>query len=75
MAFTLGDILGTGGESSPSPEPERPTICPTGKTPLCKREARQLAQRVNRTQRTNMKAFRCGWCERYHLGLRRGAIY
>lgn len=48
--------------------------CPTGKVSFrTKAEARRALQSQH-GHHTKMKPFRCGFCERYHLGHRRGAI-
>ena len=50
-----------------------PFICPTGKTPYrTKREAEAALKQINQHQRRTMHSFRCGYCEQYHLGHRRG---
>ncbi len=76
MGFTLREIIGKA-----TVETVRDTLgvnheCPTGKTAFyTKHEADQALQRINPGQRTKMSRFRCGYCERYHLGHRRGSIY
>jgi hypothetical protein len=40
-----------------------------------KTEARQAVQQINRrSQRTPMRAFRCGFCDYWHVGHARGRI-
>ena len=70
MSFTLRQIL------SAQPDAPRVTIeCPTGKHAFAsKRDAADRARQINHTQHTNMAPFRCGYCDRYHLGHKRGAI-
>ena len=76
MGFTLSDILGAS-----TVDALRDTLgvvhqCPTGKTAFTsKAEADRALRRINPTQRTTMTRFRCDYCERYHLGHRRGNIY
>jgi hypothetical protein len=66
MAFTLRDLLG----------PHAPVIideCPSGKPPFPTKAAAQHALRpINRLQRPPMQAYRCDYCERYHIGHSRG---
>jgi hypothetical protein len=76
VSFTLAQHL----HSPPAPIEERteePRLeCPTGKRAYpTKREARRALKAINTRQRTNMTPFRCGFCERYHFGHARGAIY
>jgi aspartate carbamoyltransferase regulatory subunit len=55
---------------------EKPYECPTTKTPYAtKREAQRALKQINANQRHSMRSFRCGYCERYHLGHRRGEIF
>ena len=81
MTFKLRDFVKRGQQLIPKKTvtyravPEV-SLCPTGKTPFnTKREARKVSGQANRGQRTNMTVFRCGYCAKYHLGHRRGAIY
>lgn len=79
MGFTLREILGrdTGPQTpTPAPKAAREVLCPTGKQVFdTKATARIALRRSNPRQRTTMYVFRCGYCERYHLGHRRGQIY
>lgn len=46
--------------------------CPTGKTGFkTKREAQHSVRGINRQQQGAMSAFRCHYCDCYHLGHRR----
>lgn len=70
MGFTLRDLIG---------ERVAETLghyeCPTGKAPFRTRdEADRRLVVINRTQRTPMRRFRCGYCDRYHLGHARGRV-
>ncbi len=68
MAFTLRTLL---GDNAPVVIDE----CPTGKRPFTtKDDADRALRRINPTQRTHMRRYRCAYCQRYHLGHRRGAI-
>ena len=70
MGWTLRELLRT----IPAVMEDR-FCCPTGKQPFpTKRAARVALRKINPKQRTAMCAFRCGYCERYHLGHRRGRI-
>ena len=76
MGFTLREVLG-GGVQRPEPpatrEPERE--CPTGKVGFRTRaEADRVRGLANRNERTAMERFRCGFCEQWHLGHRRGRV-
>jgi hypothetical protein len=67
MGFKLAELLA-----------ERPILpldrCATGKTVYStKAAARAAVTDINQKIGTPMKAFRCGFCDRYHLGHRRGA--
>lgn len=45
--------------------------CVTGKTVYrTKADGQAAAIRINRHALDPMRPFRCGWCERYHLGHR-----
>jgi hypothetical protein len=49
--------------------------CPRGKSIFyTKADAREMLTRVNATQRTPMRAFRCDYCGHWHIGHRRGAV-
>lgn len=66
MGFKLAEIVNLPASL------EAPEVCPTGKTAFAtKAEAQKEAKRINRIQRGVMRAFRCDYCERYHLGHRR----
>lgn len=70
MTFKLGQVL----KSTPEILRRRDR-CPTGKTAFStKREAAAALKKINHTHRTQMKEFRCGFCEKWHLGHRRGAV-
>jgi hypothetical protein len=70
MAFRLGDVL----RSRPGVL-ERRDRCPSGKTVFwTKGAASTELRRINATQRTDMQAYRCGYCSYWHLGHRRGAV-
>lgn len=65
------------GKPASNPHPLEGVICPSGKTPFSKEDAKTLAQRMNggsadpkRTRRA-ASTFRCGFCSHYHLGNRR----
>lgn len=63
------------GVRTPQHAPPEPELhCVTGKRCYpSKRAARDAAGKENRRQldRRHLNAFRCGWCEKYHLGHRR----
>jgi len=65
MTFTMKELLGTKAL-------EIVDECPTGKVPY---KTKALAQRAvgasNRKSHRIVRAFRCGYCNRYHLGGRR----
>jgi len=66
MSFTLRQLLGTKALVVIDE-------CPTGKRPFTtKADADQALRRINPTQRARMHFFRCGYCERYHIGHPRG---
>lgn len=68
MAFTLRDIIGAKAADALAPVSQ----CPTGKVAyLIKADADRALALIHRTQ-TKMRRFRCHYCERYHLGHRRG---
>ena len=71
MGFCLRDVLAhVPGYLEPHYQ------CPTNKQPFdTKAQARAALQRVNRQQGHAMSVFRCGYCEKYHLGHRRGEIF
>lgn len=63
----------------PDAEPPEPRAieCPTGKRAYATRgEAKQQAERTNmgRDRISALRPFRCGFCEYYHLGHRRGRV-
>jgi len=68
MGFSLREIVGQ------LPDHLEPIFqCPTNKRPFDTKASAQAAlRRVNPHLRTAMRTFRCGYCERYHLGHRRG---
>lgn len=75
MGFTLKDILSRSGvkqleETKAAVE----VICPSGKqTYMMKSEARHIALQMNRKNLGRaMKAYRCDWCEHFHVGHSRG---
>lgn len=69
MGFKLGDIV----KNLPAIM-VNPFVCPTGKKAYpTKAAARKALQLINITQRRNMRAFRCNYCDQYHLGHRRGS--
>lgn len=71
MGFTLKDLV----TKLPAIMESR-FVCPTNKQPFeTKARARAALRKSNPRQRTTMYVFRCGYCERYHLGHRRGQIY
>jgi hypothetical protein len=77
MGFTLREILygAALSQTSARVEPEPTVECPTGKVGYRTREAADAVLRhVNPTQRTSMHRFRCGACQHFHLGHRRGVI-
>jgi hypothetical protein len=49
-------------------------VCPTGKVVFVTKADAQAALGRMAAHRTNMRAFRCAWCEKFHVGHRRGAI-
>ena len=66
MSWKLGQLVDL---------PQARFECPTGKTPfVSKKAARDMARSINHTQRSDMVAFRCGYCEKYHIGHRRGVL-
>lgn len=68
MSFRLGELLG-------SEEIHVRLECATGKTPFDSRQdANRALKRLPRSGPTRMTVFRCGYCEKYHLGHRRGAV-
>jgi hypothetical protein len=82
MSWTLADIVRGESFARPqrtptptTPRDEARVRCTTGKTVFIrKQDARTAAAVINHTQRTPMKAFRCGYCDGWHLGHHRGAI-
>lgn len=48
--------------------------CPTGKAPYPTKAAARTHLRRMHGHRTVMRAFRCGFCNQYHVGHRRGAV-
>jgi hypothetical protein len=76
MGFTLREILGKAIVERVNDTLHTTPECPTGKVTFwSKAEADQALKKINVGQRTKMTRFRCGYCERYHLGHRRGSIY
>ena len=71
MGFLLRDLLARVPEQM-----ESRFQCPTNKTAFdTKAEARRALTRINPGQRRAMRAYRCTYCERYHLGHRRGNVF
>lgn len=67
MGFKLADLI-TNADQFDVYE------CPTGKKGFdTKEQAKKALRKVNSSMRHTMRAFRCDYCERYHLGHRRGA--
>jgi len=67
MGFRMLDIVGQ--------RPEVATYrCPSGKTVFPSKQAARQAVRGMHGHRTRMEPFRCGFCDKYHLGHRRGAV-
>jgi hypothetical protein len=74
VTFKLDDVLTNTTELLGDRPP-----CPTGKRSFATKRAAQQAWPKIRAddaadRRTAMHPYRCGYCERFHLGHRRGAI-
>ena len=67
MGWTIGDYL---GDKALVVRHE----CPTAKTPFDTRALAHAALAKLPKGRTKMSVFRCGYCEKYHFGHRRGSI-
>jgi hypothetical protein len=48
--------------------------CTTGKVCFESKQAARQAMHGHKGHRTQMRVFRCGYCEKWHLGHKRGAI-
>jgi hypothetical protein len=70
MSFTLREILGA---RNPELTEDR-YQCPTGKQGFPSKEAAKIARNgMTNRQHHSVCVFRCPYCERYHLGHRRGS--
>ena len=67
MSFKLAEVL----QQTPDALLAR-DVCPVGKVPYyTKADAQEAVRRINRKHAAAMRAFRCSYCDRYHLGHRR----
>ena len=66
MTFNMRDLISN---------PDRFDVyqCKTNKTGFdTKKDAQAALRLINPTIRHTMRSYRCDWCDRYHLGHRRG---
>ena len=73
MSFKLGDFVGNELNKLALPR----LRCATGKTCFDSKAIALASTRgmdTKKGRRTSMKPFRCAFCEKWHVGHRRGAV-
>lgn len=75
MKITLGEVAGlVSPEKAAEMRSGADIVCPTGKRVFLTKEAAMASRRRVNTVKTNNDtkgAFRCDWCQFFHLGRRR----